>query len=584
MRHADYLVEGDGAERLVVLVHGYRGSPQKLLPLAKAIRGMEGFANADIFAPAMPFDMFSSVPPEDVVALLVRAIDERWSLKEATGRPYERIWLVGHSMGGVFVRKAYVCASGQNPQAPLEREIECAFEDIGAAPAITARPWAKVVERIVLLAAINRGWAVSHHMGVKTMIVWSFGSFIGRLRTLFLRRRPLVFALKRGSPFIAQLRVQWIRMRQRALHPNANQPGGAVTVQLLGSVDDIVAPSDSVDIVSGSDFYYIDVPYSSHATVLDVCGDSLAQTERHKALSLAFSSIEGLERNRVPAADEMFVVNEKVTDVIFVMHGIRDYGHWTQKIARKAIRRAASLDGDRVVVSETSTYGYFPMLPFILPGTRRRKVEWLMDEYAEAVARYPEATFAYMGHSNGTYLVARALQLYPVAKFTNIVLVGSVVVTDYDWQKLINTGRVKRVLNYTATGDMVVAFFPKLFQKPRIQDLGSAGHDGFTQANAKGILQVGFVKGGHSAARQEAEWDSIAEFLLNGTDVGSTNTARSRNPLVTALAWVPMLVWVGLVGLIVAGGIWIWSIDHAGWRVFVFILYLWALGKVVTRV
>jgi hypothetical protein len=103
-----------------------------------------------------------------------------------------------------------------------------------------------------------------------------------------------------------------------------------------------------------------------------------------------------------------------VTDVVFVVHGIRDKGFWTQKIARTIKRHA----GDRQKIgSWTESYGYFAMLPFILRSVRRRKVEWLMDRYTEARARYPYATFHYVGHSNGTYLAAAALQLYPAARF-----------------------------------------------------------------------------------------------------------------------------------------------------------------------
>ena len=51
------------------------------------------------------------------------------------------------------------------------------------------------------------------------------------------------------------------------------------------------------------------------------------------------------------------------------------------------------------------------MLPFLLSAYRRKNVEWLMDRYTEVVARYPNATVSYIGHSNGTYLLAKALEL-----------------------------------------------------------------------------------------------------------------------------------------------------------------------------
>jgi len=124
--------------------------------------------------------------------------------------------------------------------------------------------------------------------------------------------------------------------------------------------------------------------------------------------------------------------NRDVTDVVFVIHGIRDKEFWTQKIARRIKIEAVELE-TRIFASRTETYGYFAMLPFMSRIVRQRKVEWLMDRYAEARACYPRAVFHYVGHSNGTYLAAQALRDYPAARFTNIVFAGSVVRRDYDW-------------------------------------------------------------------------------------------------------------------------------------------------------
>jgi hypothetical protein len=41
-----------------------------------------------------------------------------------------------------------------------------------------------------------------------------------------------------------------------------------LVVQLLGSQDDLVAPEDNVDLISGGDFLYPDVPYSGHASII----------------------------------------------------------------------------------------------------------------------------------------------------------------------------------------------------------------------------------------------------------------------------------------------------------------------------
>ena len=225
---------------------------------------------------------------------------------------------------------------------------------------------------------------------------------------------------------------------------------------------------------------------------------------------------------------------------VFVLHGIRDRGHWTKKIAAR-IKTQARKKGPKFV-SRTPGYGYFSILSFVLPWYRRYKVEWLMDLYVEAKAAYPEAKFHFMGHSNGTYLCARALLDYPAVSFRRIMFAGSVVRPDYPWSRLIHEEkRVDKVYNAIATKDSIVALFPNgLRWFKGFFDLGGAGHRGFDTED-RAVFQLDydtrgnprrFVKGGHSAGRQESQWDEIADFVVNGTNPGEENVDfAERQPL-----------------------------------------------------
>ena len=177
------------------------------------------------------------------------------------------------------------------------------------------------------------------------------------------------------------------------------------------------------------------------------------------------------------------------------------------------------------------------MLSFLQPGARRDKVEWLMDRYTTAKAQYPDASFSYIGHSNGTYLLAKALQDYPAVKFRNVVFAGSVVNRDFDWPQLIKQRRVEQVLNFVASADWVVAWFPKALQDIGLQDVGSAGYDGFSKHPD---VNKGYVIGGHGAALDEDWWDAIARFVVTGSYAQPTDT----NVLATPDWWVryPALV------------------------------------------
>ena len=143
-----------------------------------------------------------------------------------------------------------------------------------------------------------------------------------------------------------------------------------------------------------------------------------------------------------------------------------------------------------------------------------------MDRYTECRATYPNADVLYVGHSNGTYLLARALRDYPGCRFKHVVLAGSVIPSSFPWQRYLQSKpeRIKAILNYVATADWVVAFFPKTWEILRLQDIGGGGFDGFkTFRHGKlPVKEIHYVKGGHGAALDERNWDDIAGFVLRG--------------------------------------------------------------------
>jgi hypothetical protein len=196
------------------------------------------------------------------------------------------------------------------------------------------------------------------------------------------------------------------------------------------------------------------------------------------------------------------------------MHGIRDDGTWTHRISA-AIKREweSGLPVGELYPTWTHSYGYFPMLPFILPWIRKSKVEWFMDNYVSVKAAYPNATLHYVGHSNGTYLAASALQDYPAARFGNVYFAGSVVHPRYDWATAHERGQIEKLHNARGGEDWVVALLPKSIEY--FSDLGGAGFDGFD--DLYGFTQSEkFARGGHSGAITEGHWGEIAKFIVKG--------------------------------------------------------------------
>lgn len=562
----------DGKGTLVLLLHAYTHRAASLQSVENAVKDV--WPRAITFRPELPASLFSLTDPNRIVIDLLRKIDNVLEKAKADANPINNIVLIGHSLGALIARKLYVVACGETPKAPFEK----IFSERNSTTN-SHLPWAGNVNRIILLAGMNRGWRVSHHISLWRAPLWALGSVTGYLIRSVTRKWPLIFKIRRGAEFITQLRIQWLRMRQRVAGPPSEtrgavqSPGGALTIQLLGSVDDMVAPEDNVDLVSGGDFLYFDVPYSGHADVIDfddprkdsVSGKSFGSYRRERFLFALTASREILDREAVIPSDERFTIpNTEVEKMVFVIHGIRDAGYWTHKIARRIKQRATCQDENgnarslATWATETSSYGYFPMLPFIFPWYRRQKVEWLMDQYTEALARYPNASISYVGHSNGTYLLAKALDIYPCCQFENVVLAGSVVSQRYKWQDLMgdNNKRVKSILNFVATSDWVVAFFPKVFQMLHLQDLGSLGHDGFGfKPLGRNMYEAEWVRGGHGAAIAEPMWDMIADFVISGHT--NTNDFPRKGNKISGPAWLiklagycPLVVWA-LVGWLV---------------------------------
>jgi len=565
---------------LVVLLHGYASGPDDLKYVQKAVTAVR--PNADLFVPTMPVGRLSTADPLDIVQGLLDSIDRLDSAKGPEG--YERITLIGHSLGGLLARKLYICAWGEIEDAPFEPVIRSGEQ----------RTWVNRVDRIILLAGMNRGWSITSHLPLYLSIYIAIGTWLARFLSWICFKENIALRVYRGSPFVTQLRIQWLSMIRQASRDNRRV---ALTIQLLGSIDDIVAPDDNVDLTTGSEFVYLDVPNSGHNSVvqMDESRDGLARREVFSQ-ALAGDSIE-LRKKSLQPSEYQLRRDECVKHVVFVVHGIRDRGYWTQKIARQVMARwkQKQVGSQSEFASVTSSYGYFALLPFLMPFQRKEKVHWLMDQYVEAMSRYPNADFYYIGHSNGTYLVARALLDNPCCRFKQIVFAGSVVRTDYDWARLQkvptlrngNSGlpQVDGILNYVATSDWVVAFFPKALEMLQLQDLGSAGHDGFIQLNQKRAhgVQVAYVRGDHGAALREVHWQDIAQFVVE-KEVPSAKELISPRPsrLIKCVGWICPMVWLGILALAI--GIW-WGlmlvIGNPFWCGAVTVAYCWAVSRLL---
>ena len=452
-----------GEDGVVVVVHGWLGTPDGMRPLAEHIRSIKGFEHYRIRLHAFDASRFSNRHPSDLAKKLSRDI-RGWSLP---GKP---LVLVGHSTGGLIVRRAYLDATSDN------------------------EPWAALVSRIILLAAPNRGaTAISRNVfyWVADGLARSYG--VGRF----------IQANYRGAPFIVNLRLEWIRRFPQI-------PNRPVVAQLLGSQDSIVNPNDSVDVLQFPEALSFTLPNSTHASILD-------PAESGPYLEDALTKAPAPDPGGRPSGQSVFKV--------MVVHGIRDYGERFQALTDQI--EAAARQHGLMPIPAALRYRYFSAFEFINPLSRRARVLDFADEYTELVAKPPvSAPIHFVGHSFGTYLMGKSVADYGEIHFDRVYLAGSVLAESF----LATPGgtpllgnKLQFVRNDVAAKDWPVGILCSGLQQAGLADplIGTAGFNGFT-----GFLDRNrneehrYFAGGHSEALEPYNLSTIVSWVTNSGDAG----------------------------------------------------------------
>jgi pimeloyl-ACP methyl ester carboxylesterase len=564
-RATDYVLTQEGGHtRLVVLVHGLAGrrSFEPAVELARA-----ALPSSDLLVFDYDSRALSNASPYAIANTIERRIHDTHTANE-----YQEIVLVGHSLGGMLLRKALVWGGG----------FEEDREDHGLRG---AREWPHRVSRFVSLASINRGWSIAprpSNMGVLTYFLFVVGARLARLS----RSGGLLLGLQRGAPFVADLRVQWIALC-RGDEPTRVIPQ---TIHFLGDRDDIVSRDDSMDLIAAKDTIFVTLQNTSHRDIATALGGGETPADRERQEKVGFA-LQGLLDRLDPDLTIDREENESVERIVYIMHGIRDYGLWTDKL-RTVIEAEAAARGQNIEVVNQK-YGRFPMGPFLLYWDRQKKVRLFMDEYTENRARFPRAgTFDYIGHSNGSYILASALLKYKTLVVRRVCFAGSVVPKHYPWRKLADRERVSHVVNILAAGDWVVALFPRFFEQiaewlnmrplTGLLDIGSAGFRGFEEAmDAQGRIEnVCFADGEHGAAVDAADdgkMQAIARYIVSDDKTGLDVFRRLREPKgwLSSFSNLSWLVWALILGALSGIEALAFLVSPwAGWGVAVLILAL----------
>ncbi len=260
---------------------------------------------------------------------------------------------------------------------------------------------------------------------------------------------------------------------------------------------------------------------------------------------------DALDRPKWGADDKNTIaLNGDIEDAVIILHGIRDNGHWTKRIARNL----KSTSKRCVLRAPSPSYGFFSMFDFLMPNRRRRQALWFLEQYADVRECYPRAKISFVGHSNGTYLAGKAMEECNQVEFKRMVLAGSVLRTDFDRDGLKEKGQLlEAVLNLKGTRDNVVACLPGAMQKIgvlRFLNVGGGRFFGFNKATAQSVHEYGLA-GRHVAGISEPAWETITDFITNKTvPTGNGDPASNR---LKWLSWVAACIIVCLIIVLIAG-------------------------------
>jgi hypothetical protein len=362
-------------------------------------------------------------------------------------------------------------------------------------------------------------------------------------------RGLLIHDALRGSAFITNLRITWIREINKLGHP----PN---VVQFLGSRDGVVTAEDSSDVSQFPTGQQQIIPDANHANLirLDVAPEP---DQRFRLIANAFT--EPLATETVPE------IGDQAKQVVIVLHGIRATNTtWVRDIAEEIRSR------DNKVEVVTASYGRFSARKFAIPATRRRFIGWLEDTYAEHLAHNPKATFHFIGHSNGTYLLGHSLLNIPGMQFDRVLLAGSVLPVDYDWRRLRDNGQVHRIRNDRAARDIPVGILCAGLRGLGMRDVGTAGMDGFHRWDDKAKTEIYYHPGGHGAALAADNLPRLVTFIMDGDVLQPAGLSRAPSPgfsflsrATPALAWLLALLTGAAVASFVVLGPWSWPANLA---------------------
>ncbi|HEX6900396.1 MAG TPA: hypothetical protein VF789_11805 [Thermoanaerobaculia bacterium] len=185
----------------------------------------------------------------------------------------------------------------------------------------------------------------------------------------------------------------------------------------------------------------------------------------------------------------MFWCERPVCDFIpwlLLLHGMNTTGVWQGRF-----HWILSCSYGRMIPVAPYKYGNVKVGAFI-PWLQRRHMHRLVKQIGELARDAKDGGFGerpdVIAHSFGTWLLGHALRENPGLKVGKVILLGSILRTDFDWSELKERGQVEAVLNHYGTRD-IWAWVARY----AIPDSGPSGFQGFDDSWVINVPAVGFT-------------------------------------------------------------------------------------------
>lgn len=491
---------------------------------------------------------WSKKDPEELAQQISEQIDSQYKALAASipeSEPKPTISLISFSAGSLLMQRAMVESKRSNND-----------------------PWVDKVDSHIILSGITRGWQFTTATPAQIRFV---GEGLRVLNTgRMLLDKLFIWKVYRGSPFVTATRIGYSKYFRDS---------NIRCIYFLGSRDEFVTPSDCLEVVNSFKLdqssqsvggLYLELPDTTHKQILERACGAVVSPQKVPLINMIVDALIGSAKfldeyiNYLSKPDDIddyldpfdatnnHRSDDSANHLVFILHGIRDQGFWAKRIARE-IKKEHRIhhpheQGQRSLRTITTSYGFFSMLQFLLPGGRSKALYWFLDQYADARIMYPEAEkIDVIAHSNGTYLVAEALKQCDPVNFRHVIFAGSVVRRDF-WSQChhITDAKLTSFNNLMGRKDMIVGLLPGALETipvlNRYLNVGGAGAYGFIElpfADEKSrkrpsfVNELGFgrqsrqssrkvgqrmIEGDHGAGIQEACWKPIAEFIVAGND------------------------------------------------------------------